>query len=276
MTTTTIHLPTKSLLWMSDIHLDKATEATRRQFMNHLQIAPFETVLITGDISTSHCLQDHLTEISKACGSRPIIFTLGNHDYFKSSFAAVDQVVDDVCKRHPNLIALGKGEVIQLSPNTALVGHRGWFDGQAGSGAKTKVESPDRYQILDFQHLDRRGYFKRLAVLGQESSEYFRNVLPVALSRYSKVLLATHVPPFTQAVRYDNKGCLWNRQPYFCNTALGKFLVEFAKHNSKRRIEVYAGHTHSAVSIKLKSNLFAHVAAATPGHPANGQLLTIS
>lgn len=44
----------------------------------------------------------------------------------------VDRSVAELCNRSRNLIQLGQGELIRLSPNTALIGHRGWYDGLAG------------------------------------------------------------------------------------------------------------------------------------------------
>ena len=265
----------KNLLWLSDIHLDRASDKVRKRFLTSLKTSAYDGVLITGDISTSEFLREHLAEIARACGSRPVLFITGNHDYFGSSFFAVDRLVAYTCKAHSNLIALGGGEVIHLTKNTALVAHRGWFDGVAGAGVTTRVESPDRYQIDDFKTLNRDDYFEALGELGKQSANYFRKVLPLALSRYKNVMLATHVPPFTQAVRYDDKGCVWGRQPYFANTAVGKLIWGLSQHYHEQNIEVYAGHTHSAASVMLGSNLLVRVAAAKPGKPTLGEILVI-
>lgn len=276
MTPRHIILPTNRLLRLTDIHLDKATTSAKSRFLGALRASPCDAVLITGDISVAADLIDHLTEISKACGKRPVIFTTGNHDYFGSSFKEVDQAIASLCARHRNLIALGNGEVIQLSNNTGMVGHPGWYDGQSGAGEQTKVESPDRYQIHDFIDLDRKAFFKKLRLLGQESAKYFRKVLPQALSYYSKVILATHVPPFTQGIRYSQMGCVWNRQPYFANRAAGNLIWGISKSFPNRRIQIYAGHTHSAASVMMRPNLSMHVAGARPGCPPRGELLTIA
>lgn len=271
-----IFLPTKQLLILSDIHLEKASQQAKTKFLQSLRLTPADTVLITGDISVATNLIGHLEEISRACGNRTLIFCTGNHDYFGSSIKEVDAAIERFCATHPNLLALGSGEIIELSKSTALVGHRGWFDGLAGSGAKTRVESPDRYLIDDFNKLGRSAFFRALGKLGIESADYLRMVLPMALSRYRKVLLATHVPPFVQGVLYDGKGCVWNRQPYFSNRALGKLIWSLSGNFPDRRIEVFAGHTHSAASIEVRPGLSMQVAGAKPGKPEAGKLLTIS
>ncbi len=276
MTSKRIILPTKRLLWLTDIHLDKATITSRNRFLDDLRSSSYDAVLISGDISTSAFLIDHLSEISTACGSRPVMFTTGNHDYFGSSFELVDKAIKDVCAQNRNLIALGSGEIIELSKTTALVGHPGWYDGHAGSGAQTKVESPDRHLIDDFRGLDRKSFFQKLSLLGEASADYFRKVLPRALSQYPCVIVGTHVPPFTQGVRYDDRGCAWNRQPYFSNRAAGNLIWGMAKSFPHRRIQVHAGHTHSAALVRIRPNLSMQVEGAKPGCPARGELLTIS
>jgi len=276
MTASYSSIPTKKLLWLTDIHLDKTSSKEKYRFLEELRSSSYDAVLITGDISVAADLTNHLTEISEACGNRPVIFTTGNHDYYGSSFEEVNQSLAQLCAKQSNLIALGNGEIIKLSKSTALVGHPGWYDGHAGSGSQSRVESPDHHLIHDFRDLDRKSFFQKLNLLGEESADYFRKVLPQALSQYSCVLVATHVPPFSQGLRYDGKGCVWNRQPFFSNRAVGNLIWGMAKSFPHRTIQVHAGHTHSAASVTIRPNLLLHVAAARPGYPDIGQLLTIA
>lgn len=275
MTPKRIILPTARLLILSDLHLDKASPSSKAEFLEFLRKSNYNTVLITGDISVASMLSNHLEEIAQSC-DRPVIITTGNHDYFGSSLREVDAAVKDVCKKHSNLVSLGNGEIIELSRSTALVGHRGWFDGRAGSGAKSRVESPDRYMIEDFRKLGRKAFFEKLNELGQESALYFRRVLPITLSLYQQVLVGTHVPPFTQGLLYDGKGCVWNRQPFFTNQVLGKLIWKISERFPNRQIQVRAGHTHSAATVMMRPNLSMRVAGARPGYPGKGELLTIS
>lgn len=275
MTPKRIILPTKRLLVLSDLHLDKSSQSSKADFLKRLKATDYDSVLITGDISVASLLPKHLGEIVQASG-RPVIITSGNHDYYGSSFYEVDKAIESICAKHPNLIALGGGEIIEFSRTTCLVGHRGWYDGLAGSGAKTRVESPDRYAIEDFRNLSRSAFFRKLKDLGEESADYFRRLLPLALSRHRHVLLGTHVPPFTQGLRFDGKRCVWNRQPFFSNQALGNLIWGISKHHPGRKIQVLAAHTHSHAAVMLRPNLSMRIAAARPGYPSNGDLLTIS
>ena len=53
MTTHSLTIPTKELLWISDIHLDQAEAKVKRRFFEKLATSRCDAVLITGDISTS-------------------------------------------------------------------------------------------------------------------------------------------------------------------------------------------------------------------------------
>ncbi len=276
--TMTIHYrthTTRNLIWISDIHLDVVHDDVKRRFLDKLANARCDAVLLTGDISSSGPLVAHLTEISHACGSTPCFFVPGNHDYFGSSFAIVDQAIADLCARHRNLIALGHGEIIELSRNTALVGCRGWYDGQAGAGAQTKVKSSDRYLINDFRNLDWARYFEKLRMLGNESAAYFRRILPMALTRYSTVLVGTHIPICTQVLRHGGTFCELDRQPYFSNRSAGNAIVGISRNFSGRHIVVYAGHSHCFAEFSLSSNLKIRVAGAQRGFPTFQPMITI-
>ncbi|MCP5547773.1 MAG: metallophosphoesterase [Akkermansiaceae bacterium] len=268
MTHTILHYPTRELLWLSDIHLDRVDDDTKLEFLDQLRGVRYDALLLTGDISNAKQLVGHLTDISFACDDRPVFFLLGNHDYFFGSMPEVERAVADLCQRHENLVPLGRGEVIQLSPNTALVGHRGWYDGRAGFGVKTHVISPDRKWISDFRRLGRRAFFNRLGELGEASVDYFRSVLPKALDQYRNVLVGTHVPPFYQSLKFGGRHCRWERQPYFANCAAGKAIIGIARDYPGRKITVHAGHCHSATEAAISTNLTIRVAGAKPGQPA--------
>ena len=120
------------IAWMTDLHLDRATNKTRLKFLTQLSTADFECAVVTGDISESERLVDDLSSLTEACGKRKIYFVLGNHDFFGSTFQAVDHEVSQLCHRTSNLVHLGNGTFQKLSPSLGLLGHRGWADARAG------------------------------------------------------------------------------------------------------------------------------------------------
>ena len=60
---TTIHTHATELLWLTDLHLDMATDEARGHFLDRLAGIRYDAVLITGDISTS---PDEYTDFSRA------------------------------------------------------------------------------------------------------------------------------------------------------------------------------------------------------------------
>ena len=257
----------KQILWLSDLHLDKVLGDTRQKFYHRLSQAHGENVVITGDISDGRHLCNHLLELGEACGKKSLYFVLGNHDFYGSSLAKVHHEVHSLCKKQKNLHHLGHGEIIPLGEDQALVGHDGWADGRAGHGSKSRVRNPDFWSISDFKERNWQSCYKLMKVLGRRSGNYFERLLPHALSRYKRVCLATHVPPFTQSAWWNGKLCNYDFQPHYTNMSLGYTLWEMSTSFPSATVTVLSGHTHSEVSLALRPNLLIHTAGATRGDP---------
>ena len=261
------HSATK-LLWLTDLHLDRTDDETRGRFLSKIEGLRYDSVIITGDISTASHLSDHLREIAEACSPRPVYFVLGNHDFHHSSIAQVDELVESTCHQQRNLHHLGTGEIIRLNPDTALVGHRGWADGRAGMGQRTVIESRDKNSIADLRNLTKDELFDRMNQYGRESAAYFRSVLPYALECYRNVLVATHVPPFTQAAHYNGQRCAPTHLPHFANYSTGCALLGLSRGFPRRMITVLCGHTHTSRRTRILENLEVRVGGAQSGRPA--------
>ncbi len=265
-----------SLAWLTDLHLDSATARTRRKFYERLATDPADALVITGDISNAQLLPLHLREIAQAAGKRRVFFTLGNHDFYGSSFARVESMAAGVCAAHSNLIHLDGTQVIDLGRDTALIGHRGWSDGRTGWGDKSLAQNPDFSAIEDFKGLSRSQAFQLLRALGLQSAEKLRNCLPYALTCFNRIIIATHFPPALQAAKYRGKPCDWLRQPFFCNTAVGNMLLRMAQQFPRQEILVLCGHTHSQVSVKITPNLAIRSGTARPGFPSAGEMISLA
>jgi len=257
----------KQILWLSDLHLDGVSDDKRQKFYHRLSNAPGEVVVITGDISDGRHLCGHLLELSEACGTRPLYFVLGNHDFYCSSLIDVRMEVESLCRKQKRLHHLGNGEIIPLGDGEALVGHDGWADGRAGYGSKSRVSNPDFSKIDDFKGRKWQACFNHMRILGQQTGRYFDRLLPSALRSYRNVWVATHVPPFTQAARWNGKMCNYDFQPHFSNMSLGYTLWAMSTAFPQSTMKVLAGHTHSEVSMSLRHNLSIHTAGASPKNP---------
>lgn len=269
-------LQNTQILWLTDVHLDRAKPAQKEALYEEIQRSVADTVLITGDISTAEHLPLHLRELAAAASWRQVYFVLGNHDFYQSSFAAVDRMVAGICRAHVNLRHLGGGEIIPLSSDTALLGHRGWGDGRMGWGSLTVARNPDFAAIKDFHGLSKEECFDLLIKLGLESSFSLRSVLPYALTCYNHVIVATHVPPFTKGACFTKKPCDWLRQPFYTNIAMGGLLLRLTQAFPSKRITVLAGHTHCAAQFRALPDIELLVGGAKPGFPSPQGLFEVT
>jgi predicted phosphohydrolase len=251
------------MLWLTDLHLDRATQGQRTRLFRQMRDEEADAAVITGDISDAENLTRDLGDLGRVLAGKPVYFLLGNHDFYGSSFAEVDGAVAEMLAQQSNLHHLGHGEVVPLSADKALIGHRGWPDGRAGVGHRSGVISQDREMIGDLRYLSHHATFDLMRELGRVSASYFRDLLPYALQCYSHVLVATHAPVLEQAALYNGKRCGGDFLPHFVNTSAGGVLVGIARHHPRSRVTVLCGHTHSAARVRGGANL--EVLVGAPG-----------
>jgi predicted phosphohydrolase len=174
-----------------------------REFIASVAAEKPDAVLITGDISNAVRIEYTLGLLATL--SCPIYFVLGNHDFYEGSFASVAATVKESCRRHPNLIHLGAGEIVRLTDDTSLIGHRGWADGRAGAGATSTTRLNDHLLIQNLVRTDPIALFAILNSLGDQSAEYIKATGTEALSACRHLIIATHVPPFLKAALRRDK-----------------------------------------------------------------------
>ena len=198
------------LAWETDIHLDFLTAAGRRRFLESVAKRA-DALVVTGDIAEGNSLGAILTEMD-ALVRMPVYFVLGNQDFHHGSVAGTRSVVAEIIRGSKTLVYLSQAGVVELTHNTALVGHDGWGDGRLGDLSSSGVILDDFRLIGDLRQcwrnahtLDKPALRRALQALGDEAASYLNRVLALAARQYSKVLLATHIPPFRQA------GCRFNR-----------------------------------------------------------------
>ena len=112
--------------------------------------------------------------------------------------------------------------------------------------------------------------------LGKGCAQYFRDLLPYALTCYRRVWVATHVPPFSHAAYYDNKPCDKLRQPFFSNISAGGAIRAIAGRFPGRRLTVLCGHTHCRAAVRAANNVEVLVGSARPGAPEFQQIFSLN
>ena len=155
-----------------------------------------------------------------------------------------------------------------LSDDTCIIGHGGWADARSGMGLDTIIDNPDRRSIEDFHGMGQKEALHKMQDFGKRSAAIIRKILPLALCCYKHVVIATHVPPFPTAVRYDKRQCGSMHLPHFSNLSVGLAIIGIAKAFPARQITVLAGHAHSECTQTILPNLKIKVGHARTGRPS--------
>lgn len=256
----------KRLVWLSDIHLNFLNTAGVASFLEDVALTEPAAVAISGDIGEAPDFTHYLLRLAERI-QRPILFVLGNHDFYGSSIAAVREQARHLVRESPLVRYLPVFEIIQLSASTAIVGHDGWGDGRAGAGGQSPVELADFDHIQDLKGLTRPQRQAKLNLLGEEAAQHYRRVLPTALERFRHVFVLTHVPPFPESCWHQGRMADREWQPHFVCQAAGDALRELALRFPAARMTVLCGHTHSPGHVQVLPNLEVLTAAAEYGRP---------
>jgi predicted phosphohydrolase len=271
-------IPTiRRLAWLTDIHLNFLGSVQIELFLAAVRDVNADALVITGDIGEGNSVTDYLERMADVL-QLPIFFVLGNHDFYFSSIASVRGVMSRLCRIQPNLFYLTQEKTIELTPDTALVGHDGWADGRYGDFLVSKLMLNDYLVIHELAGLTPLERLKRLNALGDEAALHLRTALNMALRQYRHVYVALHPPPYPETAWYESKtpelqaGYL----PHFTCKAAGDVLLAAAEQYPNSQITVLCGHTHGQGDVLMKPNLRVLTGGATYGSPAVQQVFEMS
>ena len=236
---------TQRLLWLTDPHFEKASPSTQNKIIQRLESKDYDIALATGDIAIASTLSTILPMLAEACSSRPLFVVLGNHDFLGADVKGTLAMVDRICKRHSNLTHLATHAPVRITEHNTLVGHHG-LSGRINRRRQDSVESSQQI---------RRGIF-------------------AASKTYTRLLVATHYPPFRTAVMFDKKTC-GSQKPSFCHPELGYQMINLGRSYDRTHIQVLAGHTHHAAEDVILHNLKCRVGAAGSGHTGIQEILMV-
>jgi predicted phosphodiesterase len=261
-------------VWLSDIHLNFLSPVGLEKFFSQTRAAKANVILISGDIGEASRLEWYLQRLESRFQC-PIYFVLGNHDYYGSSFPQVHEVMTRLSRESSALRWLTAGEIIELTPQTALVGHDSWADGRFGDYVLSDVMLNDYALIDNFSGLNKDERWHRLNMLGDEAAAFCREWLPKALDQYQRVIFLTHVPPFREACWHEGQLSDDHYLPHFACKAVGEALVEIMTQYPDCQLTVLCGHTHSPGSAQIRDNLLVLSAEAEYGVPQIQQIFEL-
>lgn len=244
------------LAWMTDIHLDFLSESQIKDFIEVLVATDADAYLMTGDIGIAQDFDKHLIQIADSL-QKPIYFVLGNHDYYRSSIAAVREKATQLHQQMDNLYWLPLSGAIALSEDTYLVGHGGWSDGGYGHFIQSPVVLNDYLLIEDLSRLRGAELLEKITILGQESADYLHKTLTPLMPQGKKIIIATHSPPFQETAWHEGNTPDDDHPylPHFTCKAIGDALLNLANQYPQADIQVLCGHTHGYGERQILPNL---------------------
>ncbi len=243
----------------------------RRRFLESVK-GQADALVITGDIAESNSLGEILRQMSVVL-NMPVYFVLGNHDFYRGSVAGTRADVGEMIRGSEKLVYLTQAGVVELTLNTALVGHDGWADARLGDFAGSKVFLNDFVVIRELHRwkdeftLDKPALCRVLHELGDEAAQHLKRILPEAAQRYPRIIVATHVPPFREATWYQGQPSGDDYLPFFSCKAVGDVLREVAQSYPRCQILTLCGHTHGGGEVRVLENLRVQTGAAEYGAP---------
>lgn len=245
----------KKLAWVTDIHLDRLTERDYAEYKEYLRELNPDCLIISGDIAEGEFVCKSLKDFNDSLNF-PIYFVLGNHDFYFSGFAEVEDKVRELVKKSENLFWLSESGIVQLNDSTALIGVEGWGDARNGTLNLSEASSRDVLSIADYKGLSRERIKELLTSKGGKYARILRPVLLETVKNYQKIIFVTHLPPFVE-VCFDRslRICGEFKLPFYTCKAIGDMLLEVMTENPLCQMTVLCGHTHEKADVKILENL---------------------
>ena len=273
------------LAWVTDIHLNFVRRPALRDFVQEVNDAGPDAVLVGGDVAEADSVCERLEEL-RTLLDRPVHFVLGNHDFYGGAIADVRRRARELAFAPGGPIHLPNAGVVPLTAKTALVGHDGWGDARLGNHDASPIILNDFLLIeelaAELPDLRRRGALtpasraRLLTVLrrlGDEAGAHFQQFLPDALRDFENVVVLTHVPPFRESCWHDGRISDDDWLPYFSCAAAGAAILAAVADRPDRQVTVLCGHTHGAGECEPLPNLRVLTAGAVYGQPRLQRIL---
>jgi len=192
----------------------------------------------------------------------PIYYVHGNHDMWYSSFENVNKSSKELSSISSYIKCLSHASYVMLSDNTALVGHDGWYDAMNGDWKRSTFALNDWTNTQDFVGQSMSSIIAISRKYANEAVTHVAESIKAATRYASRIVVATHVPPFIEVCRYRNSYTDLNAIPYYSSKMMGDMLVSAAKSYANKSFVVLCGHTHYQYDKNITDNLECHVARA--------------
>jgi Icc protein len=260
------------LVWSTDLHLNLASPEYITRFFDAVKALSADKLLITGDIAEGRSIDFYLPQLVEGLDGMPILFVLGNHDFYRSSIAEVREKVTALTEAYPSLTYVPAAtRPIKLSNDWVLVGVDGWGDGRVGAPMSKRVVLNDWSLIADLWEADAvYNIPSRLALLqklADADAAQLNKRLSKALEKHQNVMTVSHVAPFEGASWHEGQPSDRYFSPWFTWKVGGDVLLQAADYYRTRNILALCGHSHSPGVYQPRSNLQVKTGSAVYGCP---------
>ncbi len=262
------------LTWVTDIHLNFVGQDDFERFAAAIDATAPDRVWVGGDIAEAPTVVGWLERLADRL-ARPIDFVLGNHDYYHGSISEVRRQVRALAAQRADLCWLDELGPIELTPEAALVGCGGWGDGRHGDFMRSPVLLND-YLLIEDLVAPRAELAERLRGLGEQAACQVYEALEEAASRYPRVFLLTHVPPFVGACWHAGRISGEDWLPHFTCQATGDAILEVMARHPHCALTVLCGHTHGHGTYTAVPNVLVLTGAAEYGVPTVARTFELS
>ena len=273
---------------ITDIHLDHLGNRRQSQqallqenfaivkqvaikLVEEMDAANTDVCCLTGDISSGQLIDIHLGIIGSVFESynKKLLFVLGNHDFYHSSFCSVlDRVREQVSNNPTSLYYLS--DKPYHTKEQSFVGHDGWYDGLYAPFGGKSVEMNDYYVIEELREIPSRDLlFASCREKANIAATKTKGDLEYTIASKSptKVVVLTHVPPFRELSTYKGKisDDMW--MPCFSSKQYGDMLLTVANKNPSVSFDILCGHSHGEAMHLALANLRGYTGPAEYGNP---------
>lgn len=258
------HRNTYTIKWLSDVHLNFYREREKRiELYKKINNGRFDSIIITGDLAECESLLDILYELKDKI-KKPIYYVLGNHDFYEGSKTEAITIAEEFSLFEDyNIVYLPDHGHIKLNRDLGLclVGVNGWADGRNGSGQESYITLDDRLYISDLREAQmqggRPGLFAKMQEFADEDAHMLTEQLMSLPIWCTQVIVATHIPPFTETSFYRGQPSSPAFLPFYSSKALGDVIKAFAEKYPQIQVLSISGHTHGGGEAQILPNLIA-------------------
>lgn len=262
------------IIWLTDIHLDFVDKNCHIKLIesivkNAKEYKGQSCVVLTGDLGNSNCTHDFMLEWRKVLelhNNIKLYFVLGNHDYYGSGIERERSKYRDSPLQNNWLSNINH---VQLTEETCLVGHDGWYDGGYANWFQSKVDMNDYYQIFELSKnwYEKDRIFEKINELSKEAAEHvYAKSLEAIQDGTKNVFIATHVPPFRENSVYQEQISDDDWMPHFSSKHMGDKIIQLSQENPDIKFVILCGHSHGKAKY-LNNNIVCHTGEAQYRYP---------